>query len=127
MKRHALLLVFMAVVLVFGARPLLAHHGAAAFETTKTVTVTGVMTKFVFQNPHSQLYFEVKNDKGETEEWNGEITAPNKLARAGWTKGTLKPGDKVTISGNQAKNGAHMLWIRSIVGPTGEQLPLSEN
>jgi len=109
------------------SRPILAHHGTAAYDTSQTVTVKAVMTEFDFTNPHCQLFFEVKNDKGEIEKWQGELTAPNKLSRAGWTKNTLKPGDAVTVAGYRSKNGAHSLWIRSLIGPDGTSLPLSEN
>ena len=104
----------------------LAHHGNAAFESSKTVAVKGTVTEFAFLNPHCQVYFEVKNDKGEIEKWQGELTAPAKLQRAGWTKRSLKPGDAVSIEGNPAKNGAHTLWIRKLVGPAGE-MQLSED
>lgn len=107
--------------------PLLAHHGQAAFDTTKTVTVTGNVTEFEFLNPHVQIYMEVKNEKGETEKWQGELTAPNKLSRAGWTKRTLKPGDKITISGFRSSTGANTLWIRKLISPSGESLPLFED
>ena len=109
------------------AIPLLAHHGAAAFDVTKMVTVKGTVTDFQYVNPHVQVYFDAKNDKGETEDWQGELTAPNKLSRAGWTKRTLKPGDMITVTGNPAANGAHTLWIRKLIGPDGESLQLFED
>jgi uncharacterized protein DUF6152 len=107
--------------------PALAHHGTAAFDTSKTVTVKGTMVQFDFTNPHCQLFFNVTDDKGETDKWQGELTAPNKLARAGWTKETLKAGDSVTVSGYVSKTGAHTIWIRTLIGPDGKSLPLSEN
>ena len=64
------------VVLMFGVVALLAvsgatfaHHGTAAYDTKNTVTLKGTMTDFRFINPHVQLYFDVKNDKGEVEKW----------------------------------------------------------
>src|SRR5262249_19752549 len=63
-----------------------AHHGTAAFDTNQMVTVKGTVTDFIYLNPHVQVHFQSKNDKGETEAWQGELTAPNKLNRAGWTK-----------------------------------------
>ena len=55
------------------------------------VTLKGTVTDFRFMNPHSLVFFDLKNDKGEVEHWQGELTAPNKLARAGWTKHRLNP------------------------------------
>ena len=115
-----------AAVLMVSA-PLLAHHGTAAFDTGQTVTVKGTVTDFQYVNPHAQVYFKVKNDKGEEEAWQGELTAPNKLSRAGWTKHTLTPGDSITVGGNPAKNGEHTLWIRKLIGPDGQALQLFED
>ena len=117
----------LVIVALLLAIPLLAHHGAAAFDVTKMVTVKGTVTDFQYVNPHVQVYFDVKSDKGETESWQGELTAPNKLSRAGWSKRTLKPGDTITVTGNPAQNGAHTLWIRKLIGPDGESLQLFED
>ena len=117
--------VAVAALLILSARGW-AHHGTAAFDTEQMVTVKGVITDFVYTNPHVQVYFECKNEKGESEKWQGELTAPNKLNRAGWTKHTLKPGDEVTVTGNRAKNGARTLWIRKLIGPDGNSLQLFE-
>lgn len=125
MKKLVVSVCLMAV-LAITCSPIFAHHGTAAFDTTKTVTVTATMTDFQFINPHVQLYFDVKNDKGELEHWQGELTAPNKLARAGWTKRTLKAGDQVTITGYLLKAGNHSIWIQKLIGPDGQPLPLFE-
>ena len=115
------------LAIVAAAIPLLAHHGTAAFDIEKIVTVKGTVTEFAYINPHCQVYFQVKDAKGELTQWQGELTAPNKLTRAGWTKRTLKAGDPVTVSGNQVKSGEHTLWIRKLIGPDGNELPLSED
>ncbi len=80
------------------------------------VTLQGTVTDFKFINPHSLVLFDVKDDKGEVEHWQGEITAPNKLARAGWTKHSLNAGDKVTITGVVGKNNAHAPLFRRLSG-----------
>jgi len=115
------------LILLAAGAPMLAHHGTAAFDTTATVTVTGTITEFLYVNPHAQVLFEGKTEKGEMGKWQGELTAPNKLTRAGWSKNTLKPGDQVTISGFQVKSGEHTLWIRKLIGPDGNALPLFED
>jgi hypothetical protein len=127
MLRRTLILSLAAIVaLAMFSVPLSAHHGTAAFDTTKMVKVKGTVTDFQFTNPHVLLFFECKNEKGETEQWQGELTAPNKLMRAGWDKHTLKAGDAVTVGGYAAASGAHTIWIRDLVGPSGEALPLYE-
>jgi uncharacterized protein DUF6152 len=114
-----------ALLIVSGAA--FAHHGTAAYDTKNVVTVKGTMTDFLFINPHVQLHFDVKNNKGEVEKWQAELTAPNKLARAGWTKHTLKPGDSITASGYVDKGDGHTMWINKLIGPDGEELLLRED
>jgi len=125
----AKLLAFSLIVLALSvvSVPIFAHHGTAAFDVSKMVTVKGTVTDFQFVNPHVQIYWDVKNDKGEIEKWQGELTAPNKLIRAGWSKHTLKPGDEITATGNVAQGGQHVMWIRKLIGPTGEALQLFED
>jgi hypothetical protein len=123
MRMHQWSLAAVAVVMM--AVPLFAHHGNAAYDTTKTVTVQGTITDFEFINPHVMVFFEAKNDKGGFEKWQGELTSPNHLMRTGWTKGTLKPGDQVTFGGLRAKSGATTLWITKIIAADGHEIALS--
>ena len=92
----------------------LAHHGSAAYDMSKSVTVAGTVTDFQFVNPHVLISIDVKDPSGKVEKWEGELTSPNHLARAGWTKSTLKPGDQVTLTGGPAKSGSLTMWIRKI-------------
>jgi hypothetical protein len=102
-----------------------AHHGRAAYGE-KLVKLGATVTEFKFINPHAQIYFDVTSQSGEIEHWQGELTAPNKLARGGWTKRTLVPGSKIQISGRQARNGGHSVVIREIIMPNGESMSLWE-
>ena len=115
-----------AAALVLASQPALAHHGGAAFDQTKTQTLQGTVTQLDFANPHVVVWFDVQGTDGTTTKWSGWLTAPNKLQRAGWTKRTLNPGDKVTVVGNQQKNGSPVLQIRRVAGPDGHDLPTFE-
>jgi hypothetical protein len=126
MRAQLPLCVIIVLALLAASGPMFAHHGTAAYDTKNIVTVKGTMTDFRFINPHVQLYFDVKNEKGEVEKWQAELTAPNKLARAGWDKYTLKPGDSITASGYVGKNDAHTMWINKLIGPDGTALHLFE-
>lgn len=119
------LMPLIALLTTVTAGPVRAHHGFASY-THDVVTVTATVTAFKFINPHVQIYFDIANGAGEIEHWQGELTAPNKLARAGWTKSTFRPGDVLTISGEVARNGGHSIRVREIISATGESLPLSE-
>ncbi len=118
-------------LLAFGTAALLAstiaaraHHGRASY-SDEIVTLEATVTEFRFINPHVQIYFDITNEAGEIEHWQGELTAPNRLARAGWTKTTFVPGDKLTISGEAARNDGKSVAIREII-MNGESLPLRE-
>jgi hypothetical protein len=82
-----------AVVLLIASTPLFAHHGDAAFDNTKKLTIKGTVTEWVWANPHCWLKFDVKNDSGEVTHWLAEETNPPGLINSGWTKDSLKPGD----------------------------------
>ena len=90
MKRVFVIALAMAVLGSLSS-VLVAHHGGAAFDQDQTVTFRGTVTEMTFTNPHVSMLWEVTKD-GATEKWSGWLTAPNKLARAGWTKVTLRPG-----------------------------------
>jgi hypothetical protein len=81
------------------------------------------VTDFHFVNPHSIVDFDVKDDKGQVQKWQGELTSPNHLIRAGWTATSLKSGDQVTVTGFRAKTGANSMWITKL-SVNGEDLKL---
>jgi hypothetical protein len=119
--------VVLAVILsTLAPRVLAAHHGGAAFDQSKSVTLTGTVTELQFANPHVLVFFDVKNDQGQTTNWSGWLTAPNKLARAGWSKRTLKPGDAVSVTGSPHKDGVQVIQIRRLNGPDGKPLATAE-
>lgn len=118
-------IVLLSVALISIALPAGAHHGAFAFDPSKEVTLQGVITQFTFSNPHVQIGFDVTSPAGETAAWQGELPAPNTLLRAGWNRRTLKPGDRVTITGFQAWRGERVVWVKKIVGPDGRAIPFS--
>lgn len=122
MKTRVLGLLAIVVLAVSGTA--FAHHGAAAYDMAKAVTVKGVVSDFQFINPHVLITIDVKNDDGSVQKWEGELTSPNHLARAGWTKSTIKVGDTITLMGAGAKSGSSTIWIRKIVGANGEPISL---
>ena len=99
-----------------------AHHGSAAYDMTKTVTVQGTVTDYQFVQPHVEVFIDVKNDNGQIEKWQGESNTPNIVARGGWTAKSLKAGDRITMVGYQAKSGAKNLRLDKVILPNGEEL-----
>lgn len=104
--------------------PVFAHHGTnASYDTTKHITLTGTVTQFVWANPHMQIYFDVKDEKGNVVHWAGEIPDPPFLAqKAGWTRDSIKSGDQVTITGSPSKAGTPVMVVRRVVLPNGKTL-----
>jgi hypothetical protein len=74
-----------------------AHHSFTMFDNTRTVTVAGVIKDFQWTNPHTFTWIDVANEQGGIDTWGIEGMSPNYLGRRGWTKNTLKPGDRVSI------------------------------
>ena len=110
-----------AAALILSAASLtIAHHGLAAFDQTKKLTVTGTVTTFRFVNPHAVVEFDVKDDKGQVQAWQAELTTPNRLK--GWTATSLEPGVVVTITGYRAKSGAPTLWTTALKASNGLEL-----
>ena len=100
-----------------------AHHGFVSwFDMSRSITVKGTVTSFDWTNPHSYIYFDVKDEKGATQKWSAELGAVAMLARAGWRKDTLKPGDEITLIGNPAKDGKPLMHLDKIVLANGQEL-----
>src|ERR1700680_2013385 len=115
-------LVVVLVMLSFLAGPLYAHHGTAAYDTEKSLTLKGIVTSFEFINPHAEIRVAVTDENGRTVNWLAETNNPNRLARRGWNRNLLKAGDVITIVGNPVKSGAPNLRLTKVVLADGREL-----
>lgn len=104
--------------------PIFAHHGAASYDISKMTTLKGTVTSIQWMNPHTEVDIEVNDAAGKPEKYIVESVSPLGLSRIGWTKSSLKPGDQITVTGNLSKNGTHILRLKKIVFPSGEELTL---
>ena len=105
-----------AAGVMLAANTAIAHHSfAAEFDSNKPVTLTGVVTKVEWTNPHVWFYINVKDAKtGEVTNWGAEMGPPHGLQRRGWRRETLKIGEQVTVAGSLAKNGSKRMNARTV-------------
>jgi len=103
---------------------LFAHHGNAAYDS-RSVTVKGVVTAWVWTNPHTFLKFDAKDEKGNVTHWLGEWNAPSTLINFGITAKSFKPGEEVTVTMNgMSKTGQPVGRVTKVILPDGQELSM---
>jgi hypothetical protein len=118
-ERRMIFVVLLAANFLVAVGTAHAHH-SWQLDHSKALTLSGIVTRFDFANPHVQLYFDVKDESGSVATWQAGGPSPNQLARGGWSRDTLKPGDKVTVMGYRNKDGAKVLRFDTITLPDGK-------
>ena len=116
-------LVVGAVCLLLATGAAVAHHSTAMFDMQHTVAITGTVTQFDWTNPHTFIFMEVMNTTtGTSESWSVEGMSPNYLSRNGWTRHTLKPGDKIGMEVHLLKDGRKGGFCSTVTLPDGKKL-----
>jgi hypothetical protein len=105
-------------------RPAAAHHSFSVFNTSETKTVTGTVKEIEWTNPHIWLWVNVTNDKGAVDVYAFEGMSPNFLERRGWTRTTLKVGDKITVDYNPLRDGKNGGMFRTGKMENGKTLTM---
>ena len=122
MNRPALFACVIGLVLATAA-PSVAHHSfAAEYDRSRTITVTGSVTKLEWTNPHARLYVMGTDETGKMQEWDFELGPPNGLMRNGWRRDSLKAGLKVVVEGFRSKTSTVVANARSVKLPDGRQV-----
>ena len=120
MKRTLLTLVFAAAVALLLSASMLAHHGSGiSYDMSKSITLTGTVTEFVWSNPHCQVFFDVKDAKGNVVNWGGELGSPTVLRNAGYDRKVFKAGDKITVTGRPSKSDSTVMLPVKVVFADG--------
>jgi Family of unknown function (DUF6152) len=102
--------------------PLIAHHGAAALDTGKEVTLKGTVTEWIWSNPHCFLQFDAKDDTGTVRNWAVETQNPTTMTQRGWSRTLFKAGDEVTVILEPVKNGEPIGRLLTVVLANGQKL-----
>jgi hypothetical protein len=108
-------------------KPVDAHHSFdAEYDSKKTATLTGFVTKVDWVNPHAFVFIDIKDESGAVKTFKVEMGPPYALVRSGWKRDTLKIGDKVTVEGaalaKDGSNAAGSMQTTMMVLATGEKL-----
>jgi Family of unknown function (DUF6152) len=124
-KQSAIVVIVAAMI---GAAPTaLAHHSFAMYEPTKTLTFKGTVKTFQWTNPHVVIWVLVQPEGGgAAQEWSFETTSPGVLTRVGWTRQSLKAGDRVSVVFSPLRDGSHGGGLNSVtLLDTGQKLVAS--
>jgi len=122
MTRGPVALVAVAM-LALSAEAARAHHAfSAEFDDKRTISVQGVVTEFHLVNPHATMFMEVRNEGGKIVKWEVEFAGRLNLAKGGWTPTTIKPGERITVTGNPTHSGSPRLAFLRLVRADGTEL-----
>jgi len=103
--------------------PIFAHHGAAAYDMSKPLILKdATVTKYLWANPHALIFFDAKDDKSAVVHWTVELGSPSAVSLVGWTRGSLKAGDVITVYMFKAKTGLNVGRLNKILFPDGTML-----
>jgi hypothetical protein len=114
----------LAVLTALAVVPALAHHSfEAEYDGSKTTTLTGIVTKVDWVNPHAYIFINTKDDAGAVKEIRFELGPPYALVRGGWKRDTVKIGDKITVEGAALAKDPRNSWAGAL--PTTFLFPAS--
>jgi hypothetical protein len=119
---RTLAMVVLATVLV---APIQAHHSFAMYDSTRTITIEGTVRDFQWTNPHVWIQVLVPDGRGGSEEWGVECTSVNFMSRRGWTKHTLKAGDRISITLSPLRDGSRGGSFKGVNSLNGAPLELT--
>ncbi len=118
--RLRVLVLGLGLMMAYPGSTLFAHHSTAMYNMANPTTVTGVVKRFEWTNPHAYIYLEVKDESGNTTEWTVEMMSLNHLKSYGWSRTTVQPGDVVTCTGGAAKSGLPAMLTSLVKLPNGD-------
>ena len=132
MQSRFLISAIVGIGLVCSSSVVLAHHGDAGRFIETPISLTGTVVSWRLMNPHSIIVLDVEDEQGEVVRWRAELSGPLALVTTfGWAKDTLKPGDRITMTGRRVKSGAPYFNLteqaRIVMTETGEEIFRTED
>jgi hypothetical protein len=120
--KHTVTAICIAVAVVAASASAVAHHGNATFDTGKKLVLDGVVTEWVWSNPHCFLKFDAKDQDGTVRNWTVETSNPSDMVNRGWNRRSFKAGDRVTATVEPVKNGSPVGRLLEVAFPDGKVL-----
>ena len=102
--------------------PAFAHHSFAMFDQRRIMTLEGTVTEFQWTNPHAFIEMDVPVAGGATQHWSIELNSPNNLKRQGWSRTSVRSGDRITLRMNPLRDGHHGGLFLDVRLPNGRVL-----
>jgi len=105
MKQATTVLIAGAALLL--AQSVAAHHSFSMYDSRQDLELAGTVSRFLWTNPHCQIRLVVADASGGSVEWELQGLSPNVLIRQGWTRDSLKAGDKADVVIHPIRDGSH--------------------
>ena len=127
MKQGKLAVLVLLIGITMSGVPALAHHGSQGYDLSgQRKTLKGTVTRFAWENPHAQIYLDVKDDKGGVVTWAMELNNPGNLVTLGWNHSSVKVGDAVTVTFFPGKEGRPIGICVDVLFADGHKLHSSQ-
>jgi len=130
--KSKVLMLFTSAGLLLTSVPTFAHHGDAGRYEDNIMVLTGTVVDLQLVDPHSVIVFDVTDENGQQVRWQAELNGKAGLSKNfGWTRNTLKPGDKITLTGRRVKSGAPYMNLTDranvVLADTGKEIFRTNN
>ena len=103
--------------------PVFSHHSfMAEYDLNKPITLNGVVTRFIWANPHALFNIDVRDSNGKVTNWTLETACPNALLNRGWSRSSMKAGDRITVEAYASKKGTPAATTKTVLLANGQRL-----
>ena len=122
MKSRLLAAGSLLVCILAVCAPAFAHHAWHGYDMANLTTVKGTVTQFDWGNPHAWISFEAQDANGNIQKWSAGGPSPSRMARTGWDKDSIKPGDQISAVGHRIEDGTYSMRLVKVVLADGREL-----